>query len=417
MTQTLERAVLIRLTRLQGQGPNGEPRVAPDTRGAFPVQFNPTSLKITQQNNVDAGGATTQTQRRQNPSTESATLAFDLEFDTAEDTGPDGPADVRTRTAIIRQFAGPAADAPSEPPPLLKFAWGTFSFLGIVTSLTEELDYFSPSGRPLRAKVSVTMKELRLDLEAKKAGAGARTGQNATPPGTPNPSGGAPGSAPASNPDTAALAKLGESLQQLLARMNADPATWRSAMAGLSSPLSLGAGAQVQLSAGASASAGLGVTAGFAAGASAGAGIGASAGLRAGGAAGATAGFTAGASAGAGATAGFSAGAAAGATANFSASAGATAGFSTSASATAGFQLAENGGVAATARATATAQANASVAAARASFETPALTAQAEVRVGPGLPPLPPPDPRASSYGQGIPLRPRLVIDARATGR
>ena len=77
--------------------------------------------------------------------------------------------------------------------------------------------------------------------------------------------------APARNPTQAVPAQDGESMQQLLSRLNADPAGWRSAMAGLNSPLGLAAGFQVQLAASASVSAGIGVSAGFAAGLSAGA--------------------------------------------------------------------------------------------------------------------------------------------------
>ena len=420
MTEILEKAILIRLTRLRGQGPNGEALVEADPQGAFEVQFNPTSLKITQQNNIDEGGATTQTQRRQNPSAQSATISFDLEFDTAEEVDENGPVDVRTRTAIIRQFAEPSAEAPRDPPPLMKFLWGTFSFVGIVNQLTEELDYFAPQGRPLRAKVSVSAKEVRLDFEAKLIGAGARTGQDGTPPDTPNPSSGAPGSGPTPNPDTAALAQQGESLQQLLARLNADPATWRAAMAGLESPLALPGGAQVQLAAGASASLGVGATAGFAAGASVSgtaslaaslgvsagagftvtAGVGASAGIGVGGRVGAGVGASAGATAGVGAAVGALAGVSAAVSGSASAGAGA--------SVHAGFVLAEGGGIAASARAVATAQARASVEAARASFVVPVVRATGQVAAL-GQPP-PQVDPRSQSFGRGIPLTRRVTL-------
>ena len=390
MTATLAPAFLIRLKKkVSGTGKNATTRLVPDRRGAFRVQFNPTSLRVTQQNNVDEGGVTTNTQRRQNPSARSATLTFDLEFDTAEERDDKGPVDVRTRTAIVRQFAEPSPNAPKEPPPLVKFLWGTFSFVGIVTQLTEEMDYFSPEGRPLRAKVAVVMKEVRLDIEAMVVGAATRTGDGATAPGTPNQASGAPGSPPAPNPDTAALAQLGESLQQLLARVDADPATWRAAMAGLDSPLALAAGAQVQLAAGASAGAGLRATAGFAAGGAArGAAVLA-------GALGVSGGITAGADAGVTASGGL--------------------GVSAAASASAGFALAEGGGIAASARVVAAAQVQASVTAARAAFEVPAgaATAQASVRVGATAFV----DPRARTFGRGIPLRTRVTLsgDAGAT--
>lgn len=411
MTKRLEKAILIRLKKTKASGKNAKTRIEPDERGAYEVQFNPTSLRVTYQNNVDEGGATTQTQRRQNPSTQSATLNFDLEFDTAEETDAEGPVNVRTRTAVIRQFVEPSANAGKDPPPLLKFLWGTFSFVGIVTQLTEDIDLFSPEGRPLRAKVTVAMKEVRADIEAKAVGGGAATSDNATPPGKPNPASGAPGSPPAANPDTAALAQLGESLQQLLARLNADPATWRAAMRGLDSPLGLAGGAQVQFAAGASAGLGLGVSAGFAAG---GAVVGTASlvgALGGGGGFGASAGVSGGFSAGAGFAGGggFSGGGGLavgaggfGGSGGFGASAGGSVG------ASAGFVLAEGGGIAASTRTVASAQAQASVTAARGAFEVPAVRGQATVGI-PGVPP-PPVDPRAQTFGLGVPLQARVDL-------
>lgn len=428
-SKVLAKAVILKLKQTKGTGKNAKTKIEPDPKGAFPVQFNPTSLKITQQNNVDTGGATTQTQRRQNPSAQSATLSFDLEFDTAEEVGEGGPVDVRTKTMIVRQFTEPPSNQGKEPPPLLKFIWGTFTFVGIVTQLTEDIDLFSPEGRPIRAKVSLTVREVRLDIEANTTGAGARTAENATPPGQPNKASGAPATPPPANPDTAALAQLGESLQQLLARLNADPATWRAAMAGLDSPLDLAAGAQVQFSAGASAGLGLGVTAGFAAGfevggtASLAGALGVSGGIGGGIGVGGGIGAGIGGEIGAGVSGGVGGGMAVGG--GFVAAAGVSAGGGVAVGgvAAAGFALAEGGGVVASSRIVAAAQVEASVTSARASFEVPAVSAGAsfsasaggsvsvtagasgQAAVGVRVPPV---DPRTQTYGQGIPLRARV---------
>jgi Contractile injection system tube protein len=392
MIKKLEKAFLIRLTKSKGSGKNAQTTVKPAEDGTVEVQFNPSSLRVTYTNNIDQGGATTLDQRRQNPSAQSATLNFDLEFDTAEESDGQGPVDVRTRTANIRQFAEPSSKAPKEPPPLLRFLWGSFSFVGIVSQLVEDMDLFSPEGRPLRAKVSVTMKEVRLDLEAKTVGKGTRTSDNATSTGKSNPSSGAPGSPPSRNPDTAALAQSGESLQQLLGRLNADPAAWRAAMSGLASPLSLPAGAQVQLAADASAELGVGATAGFAAGvavqdpASLAGALGVSDGLgdavSVGGEAGASV-------AGGGISA-----------------PGEVTTAAAAASGAAGFVLAEGGGVVASTRTVIAAHAQASIASARAAFEVPPaqISVQATGRDARAV------DPRTQTFGRGIPLRPRLQI-------
>jgi hypothetical protein len=417
MTAPLSKAILVRLQEVKGSGKKAKSTFREEKDGAFEVQFNPTSLKISRTNNMDKGGSTTRDQRRQSPSSQSATLTFDLEFDTAEELEPAGSqkphhVDVRTRTRIVRQFAEPSKEKPTSPPPPVRFIWGTFVFTGLVTQVTEDLDYFSSDGRPLRAKVSVTITEKNLDLEAKLVGAAQRDQSTATATGTGQGSG--PGGQPAKNPDTTERAQGGESLQQLLTRMNADPATWRAAMAGLDSPIGLAAGAQVQLAAGVTASAGVGASAGFALGAnvSASATLGAALGGEGGAAAGASAGLSAGASAGvsagASAGAGFSAGAGASA-AGFTAGGGVAA----DAEAAAGFSLAEGGGVASSYAVVAAAGSEASVAFERSAFDVPSpapgvargvgsvslggLAATARVEL----------DPRTQAYGAGVPLRAR----------
>lgn len=367
----------------------------------FEVQFNPTTLKISRTNNVDKGGSTTKTQKKQTPSVQPATLSFDLEFDTAEG-GPDGkPQDVRDLTRIVRQFTEPNEADPKSPPPAVRFQWGTFMFQGIMTQLTEDLDYFSPAGMPLRAKVTLTITEVNPKWDAAQVGAPARDARAAvrlegkpksTAAGgatTPSPPpGNGPGASPSPNPVATALAQAGESVQQLLTRLDADPATWRSAMAGLDSPLALAAGTQVQLGASASASAGLGAGAGF------GAGAGGSVEFIAGG------GFTASAGIDAGATR-----AALGIGGSPALGRGATA------EAAAGFVLAEAGGIA---RASARVEADAAFSAqarARASFEVPAATASAQAGARASVHA----DTRSLTYGRGVPLRARVSGDAAAT--
>ena len=232
--------------------------------GVITVQFNPTSLKI-ERNNDTSSGAVVRAQRRTQTNEGHAILSLELEYDTAEG-GPDGkPLDVRKKTAEIRQFVEPPKDKTQKAPPRLRFVWGKLIFDGTVTRVSEDIDYFSNEGLALRAKVSLSITEQNLRFERNASGPGARTDSTATQPGGGQGSTG-PNAPPAGNPDTAVAAQDGESLQQLLSRLGLDPETWRTAMAGLDSPLALAAGAQVQLSAAASAGAGIGVSAGFSAG-------------------------------------------------------------------------------------------------------------------------------------------------------
>lgn len=355
------KAVIYRLTIIKAGTAEQPPTVRTDG-DAIPVQFNPASMKI-ERNNDTSGGATTRAQRRQMPNEGHALLTLELEYDTAEG-GPDGqPLDVRMRTQDLRQFAEPPKNDPKKAPPPLRFIWGQFHFDGIVTRYSEDLDYFDGHGMALRAKVSLTITGQDPALASNAAGAGARTDEGSVPPGGAQNATG-PGSPPARTPDTAADAQDGESVQQALTRLGLDPAAWRSAMSGLSSPLGLTAGVQLQVDASVTAGAGLGVTAGFSAGVTAGASVG----LSAAASAGLSAAVTAGISAGTATTAGL----------GVSAGAVTTAGtVGASATADAGFALAAAGGIDAAAQGILAAQVDAGVAGARGSFAVPGSAAAA----------------------------------------
>jgi hypothetical protein len=422
----------IQAMKAQRNGTADKPStLVPDGR-PVPVQFNPTSLKL-ERNNDTSTGAKTLAQRRQQPNEGHVTLSLELVFDTAEG-GPDGkPMDVRVLTAGLRQFAEPDPLHPKVARPQLRFVWGRFSFTGVVSRIGEELDYFDSHGTALRAKVSLSLTGQDEKFEANKTGPGSRDDTQSTPPGAGPPVSG-PGAPPTSNPNQAAAAQEGESVQQLLTRLGADPSTWRSAMAGLTTPLGLAAGAQVQLNASISAGAGIGVTAGFSAGASAGFGGGLSAGGGAGVAAGGAA--TGSATLSAETSAGFNFSAQGGiaaatgqaqALAASAAVAGARAGFDVPGAVGAGIGLTAGAGVAASTSASATASASASVgagvvAAAGASLDAStsgstiaaaaATTVEAQVEAGvisrsAAAAAAAAVDPRAVSYGRGVPLRPR----------
>src|SRR4029079_8174946 len=171
-----------------------KPAVVRVDGAAFEVQFNPATLKISRKNNVDRGGVTAGTQKRQQPAPEGATLAFDLEFDTSEQGTPTTRINVREWTALVRQFVEPPAKKPGDPPPAVRFSWGTLVFNGIIDQVTEDLDHFAPDGTPLRAKVGVSIAEQDFRYENNQDGGGARTAKDAPEPGAA-PAGTGPGSA------------------------------------------------------------------------------------------------------------------------------------------------------------------------------------------------------------------------------
>jgi Contractile injection system tube protein len=387
-------ATLQRLTRIGKPAANQPARVKPDG-DALPVQFNPATLRLSRRNNVDRAGATVGTQKVQHMSTEPSTLTFELEFDTAEQGTASSRVDVRGWTALLRQFVDAPDDAPGEAPPAVQFAWGKMRYRGIVTDLTEELDYFAPDGTALHAKLNVTISEQRFELEA-TAGAAQRDakGARAQAGASAGLSGGASfgasfGASASLGASLGASASFGaslgagasvgmsgtadaqllvsaldgESAQQLLARLDKDPASWRAAMAGLDSPLALSAGGTIALGAEVDAGVGGGVQAGFTAEGSAG-----------------SAGVLAGAIGVAG-----------------SAQAGADVSGD-------GFALAAVGGLAAASARVELHGANAAEAQARASFEVPGSAPSLTV------------DARATTYGRGVPLQATASLGG-ATGR
>jgi hypothetical protein len=75
-----------------------------------------------------------------------------LFFDTT-----DSQLDVREFT---RQIVGlTALDAHTYAPPRLLFFWDSLVFPCVLESVNQQFDYFHPTGRPLRARLTVTFKE------------------------------------------------------------------------------------------------------------------------------------------------------------------------------------------------------------------------------------------------------------------
>ncbi|MCI4354322.1 MAG: hypothetical protein L3K06_03045, partial [Thermoplasmata archaeon] len=310
-----------------------------DLDSGFEVQFNPTSMRMSMTNSIDGGNATAK-QVQQYNATSSNTLSLDLVFDTADEDDGGTARSVRERTGEVAKFVVPS-HASKEAPPRVSFRWGAFLFNGVMSGMTEDIDLFSADGVPLRAKVSISIKEQNADYEALESGAGAKPspssgdsggGANASgvPAGSPGSSGGGP-------TNRTAPAIGGESAADFAVRMGLDPAAWRGVSAGLDGTLSLHAGAEIDFDANLSLSAGVGASAGIETGA--GVSLEASLGLEVG--------------------------------------TGASLGGAASAGAAAGFALSAAGGVGAAAETAQVVRTETAAAQARAAFGAPAASAQA----------------------------------------
>jgi hypothetical protein len=227
----------------------------------IPVQFNPASLKLELANRIE-GGDTRGRQDRQYLGKTSTTLSFDLHFDTADQGTPDAPVSVRTLTAAVERFVLPKGDGNTkDKPPKARFHWDELIIDGVIESVSIDFDLFAANGTPLRAKMGVSIKEQDAKYELLKSGPGANQPGNATPPGAP---GTGPGSLGGGITNASGIALAGESAADFAVRMGLDPSAWRgiAAQIGASSSLSLTAGASIDFNSSLSSGAGIGVSVG-----------------------------------------------------------------------------------------------------------------------------------------------------------
>src|SRR5262249_35009386 len=95
-----------------------------------------------------------------------------------------GVTDVRKLTQKIAYFmqAKPADNDPNTVvPPAVRFVWGTFQFDGLMESMEETLEFFSPDGVPLRANVTISLMKQSIQFAFAK---GSSSPGGPPPPGT-----------------------------------------------------------------------------------------------------------------------------------------------------------------------------------------------------------------------------------------
>ncbi|MCA9488653.1 MAG: LysM peptidoglycan-binding domain-containing protein [Myxococcales bacterium] len=131
-----------------------------DGGGTFYCQFNPKELKLED----TASWKPSDEQGQSKPlltyeKGQPAVLSMDLIFDTTDSGGS-----VQGRVDALRGFlAATVAEADeggqSTRPPHVDFHWKSFTFRGVVEKISASVLMFKADGTPMRAKVSVTMKE------------------------------------------------------------------------------------------------------------------------------------------------------------------------------------------------------------------------------------------------------------------
>ncbi|NUN11995.1 MAG: hypothetical protein HUU55_00005 [Myxococcales bacterium] len=234
------------------------------TGAEIPVQFNPTTLKLTIQNQME-GGKSKGKQKRQHIGSSSTKLTMQLVFDTSDEGTVEEPRSVREKTKEIVKFLIPPTNAGDKPPPpRLRFHWGTFIFDGIMENITEEVDLFAENGTPLRAKLDVSISEQKAEYQFDVPNQVAQNNSSAPKPGAP--AGNGPGTSGSEKTNRTGSALDGESLQGFLARNGLDPSAWRSVADQVGDALSLPAGLELDFNASVNVSAGVGIQLGVQAG-------------------------------------------------------------------------------------------------------------------------------------------------------
>lgn len=230
----------------------------------IPVNFNPETLEYTVTNNIKEEGNSTE--NKQQVSKSSGKLSMELVFDTTL-TGED----VRVQTEKLQALMKPSEEGGKKIAPIVEFSWGTYRFKGIFTSYKETLNYFSTTGVPLRASISITMTQ--------QDGLFAETAKGDTVKVNDSPTFEPPGNANDEDNTTKGPATGNPEVDRGLAEDNDEENPRFFSGKELSVPsgpnlLPPSAFASAGISIGGSAGFGLGIDIGFSAGVSAGVGIG-----------------------------------------------------------------------------------------------------------------------------------------------
>jgi hypothetical protein len=156
------------------------------------VQFNPETLKVTFANQTQeqqSAGDQRGNSPRQVVGAGATKLALQLWFD-VNAPGAGGARDVRELTQKVAYFmlpkspsGGGGGQRQPSPPPGVRFAWGTFKFDGLMDSLEETLDLFSPDGKPLRASLNLGLSG-QLEIVSTTGGPAAPDATVGPTPGT-----------------------------------------------------------------------------------------------------------------------------------------------------------------------------------------------------------------------------------------
>lgn len=134
--------------KITALGQNGK------TLYSFDVMFNPEQYSVNKNNTFAKIGA----HGRDSPLVQfgeggSETLSLNLFFDTYLS----GQGDVRNYTDKVAKLM--EIDSDLHAPPICKFEWGSFSFMGVAESVNQTFTMFDKNGIPVRAQVTLSLNQ------------------------------------------------------------------------------------------------------------------------------------------------------------------------------------------------------------------------------------------------------------------
>lgn len=127
--------------------------ITPEGEGPIPVLFNPNQYSLDQANTLaEVGVPGLSAPILQYVRGNGRTLSMELFFDTYEEQG-----DVRGHTDLVYGLLD--IRGPLHRPPVCTFTWGSFNFDCVVERVGGRFTLFLADGTPVRATLSVTLKE------------------------------------------------------------------------------------------------------------------------------------------------------------------------------------------------------------------------------------------------------------------
>ena len=129
----------------------------------FEVQYNPVNFQfnkpVSWAEHADQGQAGSLEFQKVTPASMSCELLFDTTRDSSDVRFSWVNKLLKFTNPEVKPKEGQAGQLSKERPHKVRFVWGEFHLLGVIEGLDVSYLMFSPEGTPLRAKVSVKMKE------------------------------------------------------------------------------------------------------------------------------------------------------------------------------------------------------------------------------------------------------------------